>query len=55
MSIYEPVLGAVHGVVTEEDKLALLAPFTLEEFQATLFLMNPDKALGPNRFNPSFY
>lgn len=54
-SVYEPVLVPVSRVVTDDDNLALLAPFTLEEFRTALFSMNSDKVPGPDGFNPSFY
>lgn len=53
-STYEPVLDAMREVVTVEDNEKLLASFTMEEFRRALFAMNPNKALGPDGFNPNF-
>jgi len=34
---------------------ALIYPFTEEEIRAAVFIMNPDKAPGPDGFSMSFY
>lgn len=41
--------------VNEDDNLLLTAPFTMVEFKDALFQMQPDKAPGPDGFNPRFY
>ncbi|XVF67745.1 hypothetical protein PTKIN_Ptkin10aG0146800 [Pterospermum kingtungense] len=54
-SSYEPIIENVRAIITDEDNQLLLAPFTQEEFKEALFSMNPDKAPGPDGFNPGFY
>lgn len=41
--------------VTIEENQALISPFTEEEIRAAVFIMNPDKAPGPDGFSMSFY
>lgn len=52
---YDPVMTQIHSKVTEEDNSILLAPFTAEEFRSALFQMHPDKAPGPEGYNPAFF
>ncbi|MCH82559.1 RNA-directed DNA polymerase (Reverse transcriptase), partial [Trifolium medium] len=54
-TIHEPVLSLVAPKVTEEDNERLVAPITKEEVKNALFQMHPDKAPGPDGFNPAFY
>jgi hypothetical protein len=41
--------------ITQEDNDKLSAPITKEELKAALFQMHPNKAPGPDGFNPAFY
>ena len=41
--------------LTGEAQSWLVRYVTREEIRGTLFQMNPDKALGPDGFNPGFY
>ncbi|PNX96867.1 ribonuclease H, partial [Trifolium pratense] len=52
---HEPVLSLMVPKVTQEDNDRLLAPITREELHEALFQMDPDKAPGPDGFNPAFY
>ncbi|CAN0841413.1 Transposon TX1 uncharacterized 149 kDa protein [Linum grandiflorum] len=52
---WQEVVGCVERRVTEADNRLLLAPFTDEEIREAMFSMNPDKAPGPDGFNPGFY
>ncbi|MCH80000.1 hypothetical protein A2U01_0000762, partial [Trifolium medium] len=52
---HEPVLSLIVPKVTQEDNDRLLAPITREELHEALFQMDPDKAPGPDGFNPAFY
>ncbi|CAN0825908.1 Transposon TX1 uncharacterized 149 kDa protein [Linum grandiflorum] len=52
---WQEVVDCVRGRVTEEDNQVLLKRFTDEEIRVAMFSMNPDKAPGPDGFNPGFY
>jgi hypothetical protein len=52
---HEPVLALIAPKVTQEENDRLVAPITREELKAALFQMHPDKAPGPDGFNPAFY
>jgi hypothetical protein len=52
---HDPVLSLIAPRITQDDNDRLVAPFTKEELKEALFQMNPDKALGPDGFNPAFY
>ncbi|MCI38529.1 CNGC5-like protein, partial [Trifolium medium] len=39
----------------QEDNERLVMPITREELKEALFQMHPDKAPGPDGFNPAFY
>jgi hypothetical protein len=54
-STHDPVLSLIGPRVTQEDNDRLVAPFTREELKEALFQMHPDKAPGPDGFNPTFY
>lgn len=45
----------VRRCVSEEDNANLLRPFAHEEFTAAIYQMEPNKAPGPDGFNPGFY
>lgn len=51
----EKMLKAIPRVVTLEDNKTLNKPISLEEVRLVLFNMNPDKSLGPDRFQTFFY
>jgi hypothetical protein len=51
----EPVLSLITPMVTQEDNNMLLAPLTKVEIHEALLQMHPDKAPGPDGFNPAFY
>ncbi|MCI09408.1 CNGC5-like protein, partial [Trifolium medium] len=52
---HEPVLSLIEPKITYEDNIRLVAPITKEEVKDALFQMHPDKAPGPDGFNPVFY
>jgi hypothetical protein len=52
---HEPVLSLIAPKITPEDNEKLLAPISKEEIKEALFEMHPDKAPGPDGFNPAFY
>jgi hypothetical protein len=54
-SSHEPILSLVESKVTQEENDKLVAPITKEEIRDALFDMHPDKAPGPDGFNPAFY
>ncbi|GAU34899.1 hypothetical protein TSUD_144300 [Trifolium subterraneum] len=54
-TIHEPILSLIAPKVTQEDNERLVAPITREELKEALFQMHPDKAPGPDGFNPAFY
>jgi hypothetical protein len=41
--------------ITQDNNDRLVAPITREELKEALFQMHPDKAPGPDGFNPAFY
>lgn len=49
------VLVVIRHSVSDENNISLTAPFTKDEFRATMFSMHPDKCSGPDGFSPSFY
>ncbi|XP_043811002.1 uncharacterized protein LOC122723283 [Manihot esculenta] len=51
----EQVFELVLLLISDADNADLCAPFSNEEFRATLFQMHPDNALGPDGLNPVFY
>ncbi|PNY09255.1 ribonuclease H [Trifolium pratense] len=55
MSSHEPVLSLITPKITQDDNDRLLAPLTKEEIHEALLQMHPDKAPGPDNFNPTFY
>ncbi|XP_045802334.1 uncharacterized protein LOC123895912 [Trifolium pratense] len=48
-------LSLITPKITQEDNAQLVRPITLEELKEALFQMHPDKAPGPDGFNPAFY
>ncbi|KAK2449324.1 hypothetical protein QL285_008530 [Trifolium repens] len=52
---HDPILSIIAPKITQEDNDRLLAPITKEELKEALFQMHPDKAPGPDGFNPAFY
>jgi hypothetical protein len=52
---HEPVLSLITPKITEEDNNRLLAPLSKAEIHEALLQMHPDKAPGPDGFNPAFY
>jgi hypothetical protein len=52
---HDPILSIITPKITEEDNERLVAPITKEELKEALFQMHPDKAPGPDGFNPAFY
>jgi hypothetical protein len=54
-TLHEPVLSLITPKITQEDNDMLLAPITKDELKEALFEMHPDKAPGPDGFNPAFY
>jgi hypothetical protein len=54
-TIHEPILSLISPKITPLDNEQLVAPITREELRAALFDMHPDKAPGPDGFNPAFY
>jgi hypothetical protein len=54
-SVHDPILSLVVPKINEEDNEKLVAPITKEEVREALFQMHPDKAPGPDGFNPAFY
>ncbi|CAN0903097.1 Transposon TX1 uncharacterized 149 kDa protein [Linum grandiflorum] len=51
----DPVTSAVSPMISSADNDALTKPFSKEEFRNALFAMDPNKAPGPDGFNPGFY
>ena len=49
------MLDCVDNIVMNEENVALLSPFSKDEFKETVMQMHPDKLPGPDRFNPAFY
>jgi hypothetical protein len=54
-SVHDPILSLVAPKINDEDNEKLVAPITKEEVREALFQMHPDKAPGPDGFNPAFY
>jgi hypothetical protein len=54
-TVHEPVLSLIGPKITQDDNEKLLAPISKEELKEALFQMHPDKAPGPDGFNPTFY
>jgi hypothetical protein len=54
-SEHDPILSLINPKVTQEDNDRLVAPITREELKEAIFQMHPDKAPGPDGFNPAFY
>jgi hypothetical protein len=52
---HDPILSIIAPKITQEDNDRLVAPITKEELKEALFQMHPDKAPGPDGFNPAFY
>ncbi|PNX97372.1 ribonuclease H, partial [Trifolium pratense] len=52
---YDSILSLITPKITQEDNDRLVAPITREELKDALFHMHPDKAPGPDGFNPAFY
>jgi hypothetical protein len=52
---HEPILALISPRITQEDNDQLTMPITKEELRNALFQMHPDKAPGPDGFNPAFY
>ncbi|MCH79466.1 endonuclease/exonuclease/phosphatase family protein, partial [Trifolium medium] len=52
---HDQILSLIVPKVTREDNDRLVAPITREKLKEALFQMNPDKAPGPDGFNPAFY
>uniref|UniRef100_A0A803QJ80 Reverse transcriptase domain-containing protein n=1 Tax=Cannabis sativa TaxID=3483 RepID=A0A803QJ80_CANSA len=51
----ESVVDGVRSSVSTEQNNELLLPVSPEEIRSALFQMHPDKAAGPDGFNPGFY
>jgi endonuclease/exonuclease/phosphatase family metal-dependent hydrolase len=54
-SLHDPILSLVVPRITDDDNDKLVVPITKEEVREALFQMHPDKAPGPDGFNPAFY
>ncbi|KAK2388712.1 hypothetical protein QL285_062362 [Trifolium repens] len=54
-TVHDPVLSLIGPKISQEDNEKLLAPISKEELRTALFQMHPDKAPGPDGFNPAFY
>jgi hypothetical protein len=52
---HEPFLSLIVPKITQEDNDKLVMPITRDELKEALFQMHPDKAPGPDEFNPTFY
>lgn len=52
---FESVIDCVDRKVTDDQNDFLSRPFSAEEVEIALFDMHPDKARGPDGFNPIFY
>ena len=50
----EDMLANVPRLISGAENLMLYNPITEEEVLSTIWGLNPDKALGPNRFTISF-
>ncbi|CAN1812222.1 LINE-1 retrotransposable element ORF2 protein [Linum perenne] len=49
------VIPGLETKVTDTDNSILARPFTIQEFKEAVFSTDPNKAPGPNGFNPNFY
>jgi hypothetical protein len=54
-TMHDPILSLIAPKITHEDNDRLVMPITKEELKEALFQMHPDKAPGPDGFNPAFY
>ncbi|PNX78269.1 CNGC5-like protein, partial [Trifolium pratense] len=54
-SSHDPILSLIAPKITQDDNDQLVRPITREELKEALFQMHPDKAPGPDGFNPAFY
>ncbi|PNX63309.1 CNGC5-like protein, partial [Trifolium pratense] len=54
-TVHDPILSLIAPKITQEDNERLVMPITREELKEALFQMHPDKAPGPDGFNPAFY
>lgn len=52
---YSGVVDLIEPVVTNRDNGNLLAHFTVEKFRRAIFQMYPDKTLGSNYMNSTFF
>jgi hypothetical protein len=52
---HEPMLRLIRNKISPDDNERLMAPITREELKDALFHMHPDKAPGPDGFNPTFF
>ena len=52
---YHEVLDCVDIRVMRDENIALLLPFSKEEFKEAIMQMHLDKSPGPDGFNPAFY
>ena len=50
-----PILRNVNQKVTDEQNPSLLSRFEPREINEAIFTMHPDKSLGLDGMNPSFY
>lgn len=49
------LVDGINGHVSLDQTMALCASITKEEVRAAIFSMHPDKAPGPDGYNPGFY
>jgi hypothetical protein len=54
-AVHDPILSLIRPRITQDDNDRLAAPISKEELKEALFQMHPDKAPGPDGFNPAFY
>jgi hypothetical protein len=52
---HDPILSMIEPKISQEENDKLVLPITKEELKDALFQMHPDKAPGPDGFNPAFY
>jgi len=50
-----PIISCVHPRISDEDNSMLSQSFTKQEFKEAIFNMHPDKSLGLEGLNPTFY
>jgi hypothetical protein len=55
IGVHEPVLNLIQRNVSESDNVMLTQPVTKEEIRQALWHMHPNKAPGPDGFNPAFF